>query len=94
MGQAQLQPSTPAAAESLANMHALFNSKSRGGLHYDHLPSDVKATLCFSARLTKKHTTMKLADMDDFERAKLHKVINNLVAKLKPLITCPLSEFH
>jgi hypothetical protein len=85
---------TPTAAESLANMHALFNTQSRGGLHYDHLPNDTKAVLCYAARLTKNHPTMKLADMDDLDRAKLHRAINSLVAKLQPLMSCSLSEFH
>ena len=94
MAQAQLRTSTPAAAESLANIHALFNAQSRGGMLYDHLPEKIRETLCFNVRLSRKHVAMKLADMNDVERAKLHRAINELVSALKPLMSCPLSEFH
>jgi len=94
MAQAQLQPSAPAAAESIANIHALFNAESRGGLHYDNLPQNVRATLCFSARIGRSNVDKKLADMNDVDRAKLHRAVNTLVSALKPLMSCPLSEFH
>ena len=94
MAQVQPKSSTPSAAESLASMHALFNSKSRGGMVYDHLPEKIRETLCFSVRLSRKHVAMKLADMNDVERAKLHRAINELGKALKPLMSCPLSEFH
>ncbi|MGF1689436.1 hypothetical protein L4C36_22710 [Photobacterium japonica] len=94
MAQAKAKPAAPSAAESLANIHALFNAQSRGGMMYDHLPQEVRATLCFGARLSRNHVSMKLADMNDVDRAKLHRTINKLGESLKNLQSCPLSEFH
>lgn len=94
MAQTQAKSPVPSAAESIANIHALFNSQSRGGLVYDNLPVDLRATLCFGAKLSRKHVEMKLADMNDVDRAKLHRKINELATALKPLMACSLSEFH
>lgn len=94
MAQTQAKPSVPSAAESIANIHALFGSESRGGLVYDNLPANIRETLCFGCKLSRNHVEMKLADMNDVDRAKLHRKINELVTALKPLMTCSLSEFH
>ncbi|MGF1761026.1 hypothetical protein L4D76_24500 [Photobacterium sagamiensis] len=97
MAQAQAQVqvnTTPTAAESLAAMHAMFGSKSEKGMIYDHLPDDIKRTVCFAAGLKQRHTDMRLAEMSQFERAQLHRAINKLADALKPLANCSLKEFH
>lgn len=96
MAQAQqLQTNhTPTAAESLANMHALFGSRSQKGMVYDHLPDDIKRTLCFSADLRERHTKMRLAEMNQLERTRVHRAINKLADALKPLANGLLKDFN
>ncbi|MCD9511915.1 hypothetical protein [Photobacterium phosphoreum] len=95
MAQAQKieQSVAPSAQESLANIHALFGSQSSAGLIYDNLPANIRTTICFTARLTKEHASMKLADMDDFAIAKVQRAINDLDDALKPLAHRPLKDF-
>ncbi|MEC6831916.1 hypothetical protein VXS06_09100 [Photobacterium toruni] len=89
----QQQATTPTAAESLANIYALFGSQSSAGLIYDNLPANIRTTICFAARLTKEHASMKLDDMDDFAIAKVQRAINSLADALKPLAHRPLKDF-
>lgn len=94
MEQVQLQSPVPSASESLAKIHALFGANSRVGMAFDNLPSELRAALCFGARLGKSSVDKKLADMDDVERAKLHRFINKMSDALRTLNICSLSDFH
>jgi hypothetical protein len=85
---------TPPAAESLANMHALFGSRSQKGMAYDHLPEDIKRALCFAAGLKERHTSLRLAEMNQLERTRVHRAINKLADALKPLANSSLKDFN
>ncbi|WP_419237941.1 hypothetical protein ACN08P_11325 [Photobacterium leiognathi subsp. mandapamensis] len=86
-------PKAPPAAESIAQARQLFNANSKGGLIYDNLPKRTKAMICFGARLGQSHIDMKLSEMDEVSRAKVHRLVNEFYHDVKPLITVPLSQF-
>jgi hypothetical protein len=94
MGQALLVhvESTPPAAESIALIHGLFGN-SRIGYVYDNLEPQLKNTLCFAAGLKQHHVDLKLSQLDQLEKVKLHRAINVLEPVIRKLAGHSISEF-
>jgi len=94
MGQAQLAivDTAPQAAESIAQIHSFFGS-SRIGSIYDKLDRRMREILCFSAKLQQRHVDMKLSELDQLEKAKLHRAINALEPVIGKLAGHSISEF-
>ncbi|PKH06686.1 hypothetical protein [Moritella sp. Urea-trap-13] len=81
-----------AAAESIAQIHALFGN-SRIGSVYDSLDFDMRKTLCFAAGLKQRNIDMKLSQFDHIEKVKLHHAINSLEPVIGKLAGHPINEF-
>ena len=94
MGQAQLAivDTAPLAAESIAEIRGLFGN-SRIGSMYDSLDFNMRKTLCFAAGLKQHHVDLKLSQLDQLEKVKLHRAINSLEPVICKLAGHPINDF-
>lgn len=94
MGQAQLAviETTPPAAETIAQIHTLYGC-SRIGAVYDNLDRGIREILCFSAKLQQRHVDLKLSELDQLEKVKLHRAINALEPVIRKLAGHSIRDF-
>jgi len=80
------------AAESIAQIRGLFGN-SRIGSFYDNLDFNMRKTLCFAAGLKQHHVDLKLDELDQLEKVKLHRAINSLEPVICKLAGHPINDF-
>ncbi|QUM84430.1 hypothetical protein [Moritella sp. 28] len=80
------------AAESIAQIRGLFGN-SRIGSFYDNLDFNMRKTLCFAAGLKQHHVDLKLDELDQLEKVKLHRAINSLEPVIGKLAGHPINDF-
>lgn len=81
-----------AAADSIAQIRGLFGNSRIGSL-YDNLEPNMRKTLCFAAGLKQHHVGLKLSQLDQLEKVKLHRAISALEPVISKLAGHPINDF-
>ncbi|MFT6986904.1 MAG: hypothetical protein ACJAT7_002754 [Psychromonas sp.] len=93
MNAVAVRSTTKSIDESRAEIYALFNANSQGGLIWEKLEQAERRVFCFAAELKKSHVDKPLSQFDELERHKLLRAIKSIEQTAKQFTTVSLQDF-